>query len=90
MVIRLLPLHQGYITKLFAFHSGKEDVINVVIRVVSKEFVKKHGVDIVESWKVEVKFDDNIQFYWISLNDKELLKQENILSPDTKMIFERE
>ncbi|MBA2174853.1 hypothetical protein H0266_08105 [Halobacillus locisalis] len=90
MVIRLLPFHQGYITNHFAFHPGKEHVINVVIRVVSKEFVKKCGVDFVESWKVEVNFEGNIQFYWISINDKELLKQENILSPDTKMIFERE
>ncbi|MFQ3543840.1 hypothetical protein Q7A53_07120 [Halobacillus rhizosphaerae] len=90
MVIRLLPLHQRYITNLFAFHPGKEEVINVVIRVVSTDFVKKCGMDCVESWQVEVNFDGNIQFYWISINDKELFKQENVLSPNKKMIFERE
>ncbi|WP_181351311.1 hypothetical protein [Thalassobacillus sp. CUG 92003] len=90
MVIRVLPLHLGYRTNLFAFHPGKEKVINVGIRVVSKEFGKKCGVDFVASWKVEVNFDGDIQIYWISINDKELLKQANTLSADTKMIFERE
>ncbi|SEU05004.1 hypothetical protein SAMN05421676_11619 [Salinibacillus kushneri] len=89
MVIRLLPLHQGFLSNLVAFHPGKEKIINVAIRVVSKEIVKKCGVEMVESWKVEVDFEGNIQNYWISVNEKELLKQENVLSPDAKMIFER-
>ena len=90
MVIRLLPLYHGYTTNLFAFHPSKEEVINVGIRVVSKEFVKRCGVAIVESWKVEVDFEGNIQSYWISIDDKELLKQENVISDETKMILERE
>ena len=90
MVIRLLPLHQGYSTNLYTFHSGKEKVINVTIKVISKELAKKYGVNMVESWKIEVDFDGNKQIYWISVKEKELLKQENVLTQNAIMIFERE
>ncbi|SFF57551.1 hypothetical protein SAMN05216353_10282 [Halobacillus alkaliphilus] len=90
MVIRLLPLQHGYSTHLFVFHAGKEKIIKVSISVVAKEFVKKNGPNMVESWKTEVNFEGTIQIYWISIKEKELLKQENVLSGNEKLIFERE
>lgn len=90
MVIRLLPLELGYSTNLLTFHAGKEKIINVAVRVVSKELVKKVKGTMVEAWKLEVDFAGNIQNYWISIKEKELLKQENFISPEAKMIFERE
>lgn len=90
MVIRLLPLKLGYSTNLHTFHAGKEKIINVAVRVVSKELVKKVKGTMVEAWKLEVDFAGNIQNYWISIKEKELLKQENFLSSEAKMIFERE
>lgn len=90
MVIRLLPLQLGYATTIAAFQPNKRKIINVRVHVLAKEAVKQSGMVMVEAWKLEVDFEGQIQYYWIGLKKKELLKQVTDISATKQMIFERE
>ena len=88
MVLRLLPLADDYIAELPVFHAvrGTEILVKVKALGIEKVFDSKRLVD---AWKVQTDWDGVIQYYWIGIENRDLVKQVSILGEGAQLEFVR-
>jgi hypothetical protein len=74
LLLRLLPLENGYKNEVKAFNHMVNDSVLVRIEVIGLEKIFD-GEQEVDAWCVPVYMGENLQTYWVSKDSKELLKQ---------------
>jgi hypothetical protein len=88
MVLRVLPLADGYVAELPVFHPGRGIKMLVVARVFALDAVTASGHP-VDAWKVRTEWDGVIQYYWIGVESQELLRQSSELGEGVQLEFIR-
>jgi hypothetical protein len=88
MVLRVLPLADGYVAELPVFHGGRGTHMLVVARAFVLDTVTVSGHS-VEAWKVRTDWDGVTQYYWIGVESGELLRQWSELSEGVQLEFVR-
>ncbi len=88
MVLRLLPLADDYIVELPIFHAviGKEMIVTV--KVLGSERITD-SKDLVDAWKVQTDWNGVIHYYWISIENRDLVKQTSIIKEGVQLEFVR-
>ncbi|MGM0842824.1 MAG: hypothetical protein ACQEWE_18970 [Bacillota bacterium] len=89
LILRVLPLKAGYSLHLNGFNATIESDVAIYIQVLELERVNRGLGDIVDAWKVKTNFGDTIQFYWIDITRKELLKQSSEIGDGLILEFRR-
>ncbi|CAG9608732.1 DUF3108 domain-containing protein [Pseudoneobacillus rhizosphaerae] len=74
LILRLLPLENGYKNEIKAFNHMVNDTVIVRIEVLGLEKIFD-GAREVDAWCVSVYIGESLQTYWVSKDLKELLKQ---------------
>jgi hypothetical protein len=64
-------------------------VIPIQIHVIDKENAYKGNGITCDAWKLEVNFGTLIQWYWISRDDRQLLRQSSHVGANTVLEFRR-
>jgi hypothetical protein len=86
LVFRLLPMAEDYSVKLPIFHSARNKEMTVKIDVVNSESLSTNR-GVFDCWIIRSVWDDITQMYWISKGNKEIIKQQTIISEDTSLLF---
>jgi hypothetical protein len=89
MVLRVLPLGQGYVAKLPVYHAHFGQVLKVTLRVQGKEAVDAGGGRTADAWVVETDWGQARVTYWIGEKSPELLKQSSVLPTGALLQFVR-
>jgi hypothetical protein len=91
MILRLLPLSQGYSSRLPAFHAGLAQILEITVAVTGREEVRAGGGRQVPAWIVETELGRShaVVTYWIGGQPAELLKQSSILPSGDVLQFVR-
>lgn len=88
MVLRLLPLADDYIAELSVYHAVRGTEIIVTVKTLGSEkvIVSKRLVD---AWRVQTDWNGVTQYYWIGIEDRDLVKQISILGEGVQLEFIR-
>ncbi|XXM72487.1 hypothetical protein ACQ0QQ_00895 [Lysinibacillus sphaericus] len=89
MIIRVLPLRTGYAINFYGFNPVTESEIAVSISVLKKESIKRSSGEFTDTWKVKVYFGETLQYYWVDIVNKELLKQSSRVGDGLTLEFRR-
>jgi len=94
MILRVLPLGQGYVAKLPVYHARLGQVMWVTLRVNGNEEVAAGGGRIADAWIVETEWGHvpssvGRVTYWIGEKTPELLKQSSVLPSGAVLQFVR-
>jgi hypothetical protein len=89
MVIRILPLAEGYEADIPIFHAvlGKEMIVG--FRVLGLEDLWVADFQTL-TWKVQTDWNGSLQEYWIGDETRELLKQSSLHAENSRLEFVRE
>lgn len=88
MVLRVLPLADGYVAEVPVFHAGRGTEMVVVAQVFGRESVVSSG-EPVDAWKVKTDWNGVMQYYWIGVETRALLRQSSELSDGIQLEFVR-
>ncbi len=88
MVLRLLPLTEDFNAELPIFHADKGLEMVVSAKVLGNERVTNVN-GLVDSWKVQTDWNGVIQYYWISIENRDLVKQTSIIGEGVQLEFVR-
>jgi hypothetical protein len=88
MVLRILPLAEGYVVEIPVFHAGRGRQMLVTACVVGRETMAISGHP-VDAWKVKTVWDRVTQYYWIGVENRHLLRQLSELSEEVQLEFAR-
>jgi hypothetical protein len=88
MVLRILPLTDGYVAELPVFHAHRGKEIRVTVHVFGREPMARSG-DAVKTWKVKTEWVGVTQYYWIGVESRGLLRQRSELSEGAQLEFVR-
>lgn len=88
MVLRVLPLVDGYAAELPVFHAGRQAEILVAVHVFGRE-VMEGPAGPERAWKVKTDWDGVTQYYWIGAESRRLLRQFSEISEGVQLEFVR-
>jgi hypothetical protein len=88
MVLRVLPLADGYAAELPVFHAGRGVEMVISVRVLGREMLRSAG-DGVDTWRVRTDWEGVTQYYWVGARSRELLRQSSQLSEGVQLEFVR-
>ena len=86
VVLRVLPLVDGYIAEVPVFHAGRGREMVVVAQVFGRETLLRSG-ESVDAWKVKTDWNGVTQYYWIGVETRALLLQSSELSDGIRLEF---
>ncbi len=89
MILRLLPLGEGFAARLPAYSAHREGLFWVALRATGQERVDAGGGRAVDAWVVEVDFGPTRQTYWVGGEPPELLRQSSLLEDGAVLAFVR-
>lgn len=89
MILRALPLREGYAAKLQAYSAAAGQVMWVSLQVSGKEKAPAGAGKETDAWIVEADYGDTRLTYWIGAQTPELLKQTSSLADGTIIQFLR-
>lgn len=91
MILRLMPLSQGYSYMLPAFHAGLAQVLEITVAVTGRQEVHAGRGRQVPAWIVQTEWGRShaVVTYWIGGQPAELLKQSSILPSGAVLQFVR-
>jgi hypothetical protein len=89
MILRALPLREGYASKLQVYSAAAGLVMWVSLQVTGKERVNAGDGKETDAWIVEADYGDTRLTYWIGAQTPELLKQSIALDEGTVIQFVR-
>lgn len=88
MVIRVLPLTNEYAAQIPIYHAARQAQMSVTIHVLGrKTLLDAQGS--IDTWKVQTDWNGVTQYYWIGIENRELVKQSSMISESIVLEFVR-
>jgi hypothetical protein len=88
MIIRVLPLAEDFVAQIPIYHAIRQMQMNVTVHILGGETVTNpHGS--VDTWKVQTDWNGVTQYYWIGIENRELVKQSSKISESVLLEFVR-
>lgn len=88
MVIRVLPLADDCVAQIPIYHAAQRMQMIVTVRVLgTRKVVDCRGT--VDTWKVQTDWNGVLQYYWIGVDNRELVKQSSRISEGVLLEFVR-
>ncbi|HSA98883.1 MAG TPA: hypothetical protein VLF17_07370 [Candidatus Nitrosotenuis sp.] len=88
MIIRVLPLAEDYVAQIPIYHAMRQTQMNVTVHVLGQETVTIPQGS-VDTWKVQTDWNGVTQYYWIGIENRELVKQSSKISESVLLEFVR-
>jgi hypothetical protein len=88
MIIRVLPLTEDFVAQIPIYHAIRQTQMNVTVHILGRETVM-HPQGSVGTWKVQTDWNGVTQYYWISIENRELVKQSSKISESILLEFVR-
>jgi hypothetical protein len=88
MVIRVRPLANDYVAQIPIYHAAQQVQMIVTVHVLGRKTVMDH-LGSVDTWKVQTDWNGVTQYYWIGIENRELVKQSSKISEGVVLEFVR-
>jgi len=88
MVLRLLPYQKIDSATLPVFHGTKNQTIDIEVKVRGKETYQSPAIK-TGAWVIHTVWGESEQMYWISEEERLILKQSTVMDENTRLEFIR-